>query len=483
MFKSTDNIDLYNKEMDLLIEIDSILKKNNFSNINETKENIEKILKISSKISHPIVAEQLFGITASFPNSYVRSKLLKFVESWIPYESAVEAVVKMTHDPDDMVSFEAMTICGNEKIELSIPYLNNIVGKVSNRHNPGKPVGMGAQIVVNTLLNIFDYKDEQNLISREDYFNNHMKLEDNYILKLDIDNDIKEAFKKLDEPNMIYIEEGYFDYGISENEIEFKDFKWDDNGIKQKVWIPAYYIDEYPVTNKEYDEFCDFVEEYGHIFCHPNEPKNKNHRRNTYYDSRYPLDAPVSGIDFYDAYAYARWKGKTLPSEFQWEKAAKGTDNNIWPWGETFDKEKVWFSGNMLNKDISSVTDWHNKLIEHYYSQSVAKRSEEVNVIRNISSYGVKNMTGGSWEWTKSDYFTRRQFHPGYSNDHLKFNRYSVLKGGSFFSHPGLMYSAFRGKDIPFCRHDEMGFRCVKEIPVHLLRKCHKKPIENKAIY
>lgn len=45
------------------------------------------------------------------------------------------------------------------------------------------------------------------------------------------------------------------------------------------------------------------------------------------------------------------------------------------------------------------------------------------------------------------------------------------------------MYPAFRGKDIPFCRHDEMGFRCVKEIPLPLLRKANKKPIENKAIY
>lgn len=92
-------------------------------------------------------------------------------------------------------------------------------------------------------------------------------------------------------------------------------------------------------------------------------------------------------------------------------------------------------------------------------------------------------MLGGNWEWTKSDYFSKRMFHPSYNHSHDKLNQFGVLKGGSFYSHQELMYPAFRGKDIPFCRHDEMGFRCVKEIPLPLLRKVNKKTIENKAIY
>ncbi len=65
-----------------------------------------------------------------------------------------------------------------------------------------------------------------------------------------------------------------------------------------KVWLPPFFIDKYPVTNKEYDEFTDFIEENGHIFCHPNEPEGKEHRRNTYWDPRYKPDHPVTGIEF-----------------------------------------------------------------------------------------------------------------------------------------------------------------------------------------
>lgn len=65
-----------------------------------------------------------------------------------------------------------------------------------------------------------------------------------------------------------------------------------------KSMVTSIFIDKYPVTNKDYDIFTEFIEENGHIFCHPNEPQNKQHRRNTYWDDRYLDNHPVTGIDF-----------------------------------------------------------------------------------------------------------------------------------------------------------------------------------------
>ncbi|MCE5039730.1 MULTISPECIES: formylglycine-generating enzyme family protein [Mammaliicoccus] len=482
IYTSNDNLEIYNEDMEELFKIDNLLKNLNLRDKKETENTIHTVLDISSKIRHFAVAEQLFGMAIGFKNSYVRSKLIDFVKSWLPYPSAIETIIRLTHDPDDLVSFKAMSICGEEKIELSVKYLSDIVGDITERNTPRKPVGLGAQIVIHNLLKIYGAKNEEELSYKKAYFEKHLKFMNHYENKVDISAVIKDEFKSLNEENMIYIEEGFFNYGISENDIKEKDFAWTDNAPSTKVWLPAYYIDKYPVTNEEYDEFCEFVEKYGHIFCHPNEPKNKNHRRNTYYDSKYKPDHPVSGIDFYDAYAYARWKGKTLPSEFQWEKAAKGNSVTKWPWGNDFDGSKVRYSGTLFEKKPDSISEWHDRLIDVYYNQDI-ELSESISIERNVSSYGVHNMLGGNWEWTKSDYFSKRMFHPSYNHNHDKLNQFGVLKGGSFYSHQELMYPAFRGKDIPYCRHDEMGFRCVKEIPLPLLRKENKKPIENKAIY
>lgn len=88
----------------------------------------------------------------------------------------------------------------------------------------------------------------------------------------------------------------------------------------------SFYIDKYPVKNKEYDLFCEEIEEYGHIWCHADENCNKKHTRSTFYDKDSTPDAPVTGIDWYDAYSFANWKGKKLPNETQWSKAARCED-------------------------------------------------------------------------------------------------------------------------------------------------------------
>ena len=131
----------------------------------------------------------------------------------------------------------------------------------------------------------------------------------------------------------------------------------------QKVNLPTFYIDKYEVTIGEYARFLDFIERNPDKvaqFEHPNQPKGKSHvpvewadkqeltppfpgyyRRaqqwGRYKEAALDVNSPVFGVDWFDAYAYAKWKGRRLPTEKEWEKAARGTDGRKFSWGNNED--------------------------------------------------------------------------------------------------------------------------------------------------
>ncbi|WP_461202904.1 formylglycine-generating enzyme family protein [Anoxybacillus sp. TBDG-1] len=483
--KTAEHLDLYNKDIDILSEVEQLMEQTSPKCAEEFRDLIDhKILPLLHKVEHPVAAENIFGMCMSHPIAYVRYKLIEVVENWIPYFSAVETIVNLTLDPDDLVSFRAMEVCGKYRIEEAIPNLSKIIGDVTEKlHFPNKPVGLGAQKVLETFLDIFGTKNEEELRMLKHYFQTYGVLPGNYDFEEKIPTELLEEFERIEEEGMVFIPGGFFEYGLNENEVPYKTFNWNDSVPKMKVWLPPFFIDKYPVTNKEYDEFTDFIEENGHIFCHPNEPEGKEHRRNTYWDPRYKPDHPVTGIDFYDAFAFARWKGKELPTEFQWEKAARGPEGLIWPWGNSFDPTKVRYSGSLYGTSIDSLDEWRKTILKAHQDTSLDSYTISLKNPTNISFYGVVDMVGNTWEWTRSDFKTRRMFHPVWESTQTKANAFAVLKGGSFYSHPGLMFPSYRAKDIPFCRHNEMGIRCVKNIPVYLIQRALKKPITNKAIY
>jgi gamma-glutamyl hercynylcysteine S-oxide synthase len=483
---SSTHIDDYNRDIEILLEVEELLDSVPENNKGEFKDLINnKIIPLLKLIQHPVAAENIFGMSVGHPNTYLRYRLIETVENWLPYFSAVDAIVTLTHDPDDLVSFKAMEVCAEHKIEQALPYLSKIIGDVTlNLHSQRKPVGLGAQKVLKTMLDIFGVTNQEELTILYNYFKEYGILKNNYDYIEDIPTSILEEFQQNTEDGMTFIPGGFFDYGLNENEIPFKTFEWRDSSPRQKVWLPPFFIDKYPITNAEYDEFTEFTEEHGHVFCHPNVPTDKQHRRNTYWDERFKADHPTTGIDFYDAFAFARWKGRELPTEFQWEKAARGVDDRVWPWGNSFEPNRVQYSGSLYNTSVGTLNDWRETILKAHSDNNLSTLTVNSTLKDNQSQYGVIGMVGNTWEWTKSDFITRRMFHPNLTNQSVnKINSYAVLKGGSFFSHPGLMYPSFRGKDIPFCRHNEMGLRCVKNIPLHLLRKAIGKPITNKAIY
>ena len=136
----------------------------------------------------------------------------------------------------------------------------------------------------------------------------------------------------------------------------------------REIELPAFLIDRFEVTNQQYREF---TEATGY-----RPPLN-------WIISGYPeeqADHPVVGIDHADAGAYAEWAGKRLPTDVEWEKAARGTDGRIWPWGNR------WEPG-ACNADRGGP----GAMITHPAAAGVYPRDRSV--------YGVYDMAGNVMEW------------------------------------------------------------------------------------
>lgn len=169
--------------------------------------------------------------------------------------------------------------------------------------------------------------------------------------------------------NMVLVEAGDFLFGPD----------------KQPTSLPAFYIDRYEVSQAEYARFLEFIQRTGdHSHCHPDEPDAKDHKplswgKEGLTDPRYP----VIGVDFWDAYSYAAWVGKRLPTEHEWEKAARGTDGRLFPWGDKWDR--------------SRCNDGPGR------EQSTKLMPVEA-FPQGQSPYGCFNMLGNAAEWTTSPY-------------------------------------------------------------------------------
>ncbi len=220
-------------------------------------------------------------------------------------------------------------------------------------------------------------------------------------------------------PDMIHIPAGEFIRGSDDSP---------DERPKKKIYLDDFYIDEHPVTNREYTEFIrDTKHKYPEGWIKGTYPSGKD-------------DHPVVGVSWEDAKAYAEWAGKRLPTEAEWEKAARGSDGRRYPWGDNFDKDRC----NTLPAGIGDTT-------------SVGRHSPE-----GDSPYGVTDMAGNIWEWV-ADWYDENYYRLAPDRNPLspRDGRYKVARGGSYLDAGSYARITYRYRYSPSTRLDILGFRCA----------------------
>lgn len=219
--------------------------------------------------------------------------------------------------------------------------------------------------------------------------------------------------------------------------------------LEKPVWM-----DKYEVTIGQYAEFLAALERDPTLAArvdHPDQPRGKSHR-----DSHWPLfyaaaknganyngapltlNCPVFYVDWFDAFAYAKWRGRRLPTEKEWEKAARGTDGRKYPWGN--DEGAI--------KQVNTAADYHTDDARRKGELDGYNRWSPVDVMSgDRSPYGVMDLAGNVAEWTAD--FTDK-LHP-------------VIRGGSYASRGFETTKRTTGFLITLQSSEQVGFRTVAD--------------------
>lgn len=205
---------------------------------------------------------------------------------------------------------------------------------------------------------------------------------------------------------------------------------YNDEHPQHTVFLDAYYIDKCAVTNAQYNQFIDAI----------------GYRTPKYLtDARYnQSNQPIVGVTWFDAAAYADWAGKRLPTEAEWEKAARGEDGAKYPWGNEW-------SSSRCNANLSSNVGQSTVAVDCFPD--------------GASPYGLMNAIGNVWEWCADWYGgnyaqSSRENPKGHDS-----GGESVLRGGSWCTTDiEYLRCANRNWFSPDFAFDDAGFRCARYI-------------------
>jgi formylglycine-generating enzyme len=231
---------------------------------------------------------------------------------------------------------------------------------------------------------------------------------------------------------MVYIPAGEFHMGADGTR------SLPDERPMRTVFVSAFYIDRYEVTNADYQRF---VLATGHAPPHVDAAWAKPFNWN---GSNFPAGTdtcPVVLVSWHDAAAYAAWAGKRLPTEAEWEKAARGgLSGKQFPHGERIELNQAnYFKSYLRRKKLYPVGSF------------------------TPNTFGLHDMAGNAWEWC-GDWYGEDHYRRGEVIDPVGplHGHYKVLRGGSWMNDIEFLRCARRGKAGPDHRSHTVGFRCVK---------------------
>jgi len=219
-----------------------------------------------------------------------------------------------------------------------------------------------------------------------------------------------------------------------------------DEDPPHQIFLNTYWIDQTEVTNAMYAKCVQSD------YCQPPE-SNESYTRDSYYGNSEFDNYPVIQVDWNKAKAYCDWAGRRLPTEAEWEKAARGEDGNIYPWGSEFDGTRVNFC------DKNCPYTW----AINTFDDGFADTSPVDNYPKGASPYGVFDMAGNVWEWTSDWYDTYPGGDPNARSQYGQ--KYRVFRGGSWGYYDSIVRSAYRGRGTPDLATNFIGFRCATYNP------------------
>ena len=224
---------------------------------------------------------------------------------------------------------------------------------------------------------------------------------------------------------MLYVPAGEFLMG---SESDFEDEK-----PQHRVYLDVFWIDQTELTNAMYAQCA------ADGACEPPH-KNNSYSHSSYYDDNQYADYPVIYVDWNQANTYCQWAGGRLPTEAEWEKAARGTDGRTYPWGEQSPAcsltNNSWCKG-----DTAAVGSYP----------------------QGASLYGVLDMAGNVWEWV-ADWYSETYYmgSPSENPQGPASGETRVVRPGSWRDNGRNVRSSARGRSVPGSAGSNIGFRCAR---------------------
>ncbi len=248
---------------------------------------------------------------------------------------------------------------------------------------------------------------------------------------------LEKEVKGKDGAPMVLIPEGSFPMGVPHGDRD----GGRDEYPRHDVFVNNFYIDKFELTNGRYLEF---VKATNHRV--PQNPKNAT--RNLWQGDTITeslTDRPVVNVDWADANAYCQWAGKRLPTEAEWEKAAKGTADRRFPWGNV----------EPTNKHLNFNQQWiGEKTLMPVGSYELGK-----------SPFGVYDMAGNVWEWV-NDWYDAKYYEksPAKNPTGPETGTKRVLRGSGWQNETPTVRIFTRVDSDPTIRNESTGFRCAMDV-------------------
>ena len=265
-------------------------------------------------------------------------------------------------------------------------------------------------------------------------------------------------------PDMVFVPPGEFYMGAPADSHGLPDEQ-----PERRIYLAGFWIDRREVTNADY---LDFVQATGH-----RSPMNAAQAA-TLWDAARPMpgidDHPVVNVSWDDAVAFCRWRSKRLPTEAEWEKAARGTDRRIYPWGDEWNQNLAnsasYWAGRKV--EFSSSVEWD----EFWLRGEGARISKEKGVKGEIltlpvgsfpagaSPYGLLDMAGNAAEWVQ-DWYNPNYYKDAPLSDPLGPEQGAIkgMRGGSWLKPAVSLRATDRDWGTMDSRPSGTGFRCAKD--------------------